>query len=149
MLAIGRHLVEPYCFAYATAAAHYRFTAQSRSTAWIATTKTVGHHLIRGTNFRFVCLIERKFFGYQPTPVFDEEVNMSDPEKTCEERLGLTRMRSLRGPLRATDSCSIARWRNQYWPMTERRTGNNVYGSRYRNRAERKKQPVNSDRLCR
>lgn len=82
MLAIGRHLVEPYYFAYATAAAHYRLTAQARSTAWIATTKTVSNQHIRGTTFRFVCLVERKFFGYQPTQVFDEEVYMSDPGKT-------------------------------------------------------------------
>jgi predicted transcriptional regulator of viral defense system len=82
MLALGRYLVEPYYFAYVTAAAHYRFTPQSRSTVWIATTKTVSNLHLRGTFFRFVRLVARKFFGYRPTQVFEEEVNLSDPEKT-------------------------------------------------------------------
>ena len=82
MLAIGRHLVEPYYFAYATAAAHYRFTSQSRTTVWIATTKQVPDRTIRDTRFRFIDLIKRKFFGYESTAVFNEQVNLSDREKT-------------------------------------------------------------------
>ena len=82
MLAIGRHFVEPYYFAYATAAAHYRFTSQSRTTVWIATSKHVPDRTIRGTRFRFISLVNRKFFGYESTEVFHEKVNLSDPEKT-------------------------------------------------------------------
>ena len=32
--------------------------------------------------FRFITLVERKFFAYESTEVFNENVNMSDPEKT-------------------------------------------------------------------
>ena len=93
MLAIGRHFVAPYYFAYATAAAHYHFTPQSRTTVWIATSKHTPERTIRGTRFRFVSLVKRKFFGYESTEVFNEKVNMSDPEKTvidCVDRLDLS-----------------------------------------------------------
>ena len=82
MLALGRHFVDPYYFAYATAAAHYRFTSQSRTAVWIATTKHIPDRTVRGTQFRFVTLVERKLFGYESTEVFSENVNMSDREKT-------------------------------------------------------------------
>ena len=82
MLAIGRHFVDPYYFAYTTAAAHYRFTSQSRTTVWIATTKHAPDRTIRGTRFRFISMVKRKFFGYESTEVFNEKVNLSDPEKT-------------------------------------------------------------------
>ena len=82
MLALGKHFVEPYYYAYATAAEHYRFTAQSRSVAWIVTTKPVPERTIRNTTFRFVCVVRRKFFGFAPTVVYEEEVQMSDREKT-------------------------------------------------------------------
>ena len=82
MLAVGQHLVEPYYFGYGTAAAHYRFTAQSRSVAWIVTTKQVPERSLRGTTFRFVCVTPRKFFGFEPTSVYEQKVHMSDREKT-------------------------------------------------------------------
>lgn len=82
MLAVGQHLVEPYYYGYATAAAHYRFTAQSRSVAWIVTTKQVPERSIRNTTFRFVCVTPRKFFGFQPTVVYEQKMQMSDREKT-------------------------------------------------------------------
>ena len=82
MLALGRHFVEPYYFAYATAAGHYRFTSQSRTTVWIASRKQVPDRTIRDTCFRFISVVGRKFFGYASTAVFNEKVNMSDPEKT-------------------------------------------------------------------
>jgi len=82
MLAVGQHLVEPYYYGYATAAVHYRFTAQSRSVAWIVTTKQVPERSIRNTTFRFVCVIPRKFFGFEATSVYEQKVQMSDREKT-------------------------------------------------------------------
>jgi len=82
MLAIGRYFVEPYYFAYATAAAHYRFTSQSRTTVWIAATKQIPDRTVRDTCFRFIGLVSRKFFGYAATKVFNEGVDMSDREKT-------------------------------------------------------------------
>lgn len=90
VLIIASLLVDPYYLGYATAAAHYHFTTQSRSTVWVATRRIVADRLIRDTTFRFVTLIERKFFGYTPTKVFEAEVNMSDPEKTvldCVDRV--------------------------------------------------------------
>lgn len=82
MLAVGQYLVEPYYFGYATAAAHYRFTAQSRSVAWIVTIKQVPERTIRNTTFRFVSVVPRKFFGFEPTSFYEQKVQMSDREKT-------------------------------------------------------------------
>ena len=82
MLALGRHFVDPYYFAYATAAGHYRFTSQSRTTVYIASRKQIPDRTIRDTRFRFISLVGRKFFGYESTAVFNEKVNMSDREKT-------------------------------------------------------------------
>jgi len=82
MLAIGQHLAEHYYYGYATAAAHYRFTAQSRSVVWIVTTKQVAERTIRNSTFRFVSVVPRKFFGFEPTSVYEQKVQMSDREKT-------------------------------------------------------------------
>jgi predicted transcriptional regulator of viral defense system len=89
MLAIGRHFAQPYYFAYATAAAHYRFTSQSSTAIWIAATKHLPDRVVRDHRFRFISMVKRKFFGYKSIQVFDEWVNMSDPEKTvidCADR---------------------------------------------------------------
>lgn len=82
MLALGQHFIEPYYYGYATAAAHYRFTAQSRSVVWIVTTNQVPERTVRSTKFRFVCVIARKFFGFESATVYGEAVQMSDHEKT-------------------------------------------------------------------
>ncbi|MEX0641167.1 MAG: type IV toxin-antitoxin system AbiEi family antitoxin [Pirellulales bacterium] len=82
MLAVGQYLAKPYYFGFATAAAHYRFTAQSRSAVWIVTTKQLPERTIRSTTFRFVSVVSRKFFGFESTPVYEQKVQMSDREKT-------------------------------------------------------------------
>jgi predicted transcriptional regulator of viral defense system len=82
MLAVGQYLAKPYYVGFATAAAHYRFTAQSRSVVWIVTTKQVPERTIRNTTFRFVSVVPRKFFGFEPTSVYEQKVQMSDREKT-------------------------------------------------------------------
>jgi predicted transcriptional regulator of viral defense system len=81
-LSIGKHLTDPYYFGYTTAAAFYRFTPQSRNTVWIVSPKCVTDRIIRGTTFQFVAIAGRKFFGYAPTTVYGDQVNLSDPEKT-------------------------------------------------------------------
>jgi predicted transcriptional regulator of viral defense system len=81
-LSLGKHLADPYYFGYTTAAACYRFTPQSRNTVWVVTPNKLPDRTIRGTTFRFVNLVGRKFFGYEPTTVYGEQVNLSDPEKT-------------------------------------------------------------------
>jgi len=82
ILTIGANLVAPYYYAYATAAAHYRFSSQSRSTVWVATKRPHAEVHLREALFRFVALTEHKFFGFRPTDVFAQKVMMSDPEKT-------------------------------------------------------------------
>ncbi len=82
MLAVGRHFVEPYYYGYATAAAHYHFTVQSRAMVWIVATKQTAERTIRNTTFHIVCVALRKFFGFEPTMVYGQKVQMSDQEKT-------------------------------------------------------------------
>jgi predicted transcriptional regulator of viral defense system len=90
-LSLGKHLADPYYFGYTTAAAHYRFTPQSRNTVWIVTPQNVPDRTIRETTYWFANLVGRKFFGYGPEKVFGEEVNLSDREKTildCVDKIG-------------------------------------------------------------
>ena len=91
LLSIAKHLIQPYYIGYATAAAHYRFTTQYRTTLWIVTSQSAADRTIRGVRFRFVGVVARKFFGYAPTKVLGNEVMMSDPEKTvldCVDKVG-------------------------------------------------------------
>jgi len=81
-LGVGKHLADPYYFSYTTAAAFHNFTPQSRGTVWIVTPRKIPERTIRGTTYRFVNLVGRKFFGYGQVTVYDEKVNLADREKT-------------------------------------------------------------------
>ena len=82
LLGLVKHLAESYYVGYATAAAHYRFTTQARSTLWIVTPRHVADRTVRGVLFRFVNVVPRKFFGCASVRVLGREIVMSDREKT-------------------------------------------------------------------
>lgn len=93
LLALASRIVEPYYFAYSTAAAHYGLSTQTRNVMWIATTRA-GYRPRRllGASIRFVHLTPRKFFGYETVRVFGYPVLMSDREKTiidCVDKMNL------------------------------------------------------------
>jgi predicted transcriptional regulator of viral defense system len=78
---VGSSLVSPYYFSYATANAHYGFTAQMPSTYYIATTRKRPYLEWRNMGFRFVTLTSGKFFGFRQEVVLGAKVNMAEPEK--------------------------------------------------------------------
>lgn len=93
ILALASRLVQPYYFAYATAATHHGLTTQTRNKVWIATTvRGIRDRRIHHSDICFVRLSPRRFFGYSEVKVFGYSVQMSDREKTvidCVDRIDL------------------------------------------------------------
>ena len=80
--AVGAALVRPYYFSFYTSNSHYGFTTQMPFTLFIATTKKKPNVEWQSTDFHFVTLPKRKFFGYRNEKVFGVEVCMATPEKS-------------------------------------------------------------------
>jgi len=81
-LLVGSLLIKPYYYSYSTSNAHYGFTAQMRSTLYLATTSIERGFKWRNNRFRFVTLSRHKFYGFQEADILDVKVNMAEPEKT-------------------------------------------------------------------
>jgi len=79
---VGAAFVKPYYFSYYTSNSHYGFTTQMPFTLFIATLKKKPNVAWQSTNFQFVTLSKRKFFGYRIEKVFGVEVCMAEPEKS-------------------------------------------------------------------
>jgi len=79
---VGAAFVKPYYFSYYTSNSHYGFTTQMPFTLFIATPKKKPNVAWQSTNFQFVTLSKRKFFGYRIEKVFGVEVCMAEPEKS-------------------------------------------------------------------
>src|SRR5271157_112585 len=80
--AVGAAFVRPYYFSYYTSNSHYGFTTQMPFTLFIATTKKKPNVEWQSTNFQFVTVSERKFFGYRTENMFGVDVCMAEPEKS-------------------------------------------------------------------
>jgi predicted transcriptional regulator of viral defense system len=84
---IASHLVSPYYIAYWSALNFHGFTEQTPLTVFVATTKRTKNREILDTKYNFVTLDKRKFFGYEPTQIGTNRINISDPEKTLVDAL--------------------------------------------------------------
>jgi predicted transcriptional regulator of viral defense system len=80
--AVGVAFVRPYYFSYYTSNSHYGFTTQMPFTMFIATTKKKPKVAWQSTDFQFVTLSTRKFFGYRTENVLGVDVCMAEPEKS-------------------------------------------------------------------
>jgi len=80
-LLIGTLATSPYYFSYATANVFHNLSSQARREVFIACRRKLRPKLVREFMFRFIYLIEDKFFGYTETAVFGVEVMMAEPEK--------------------------------------------------------------------
>jgi predicted transcriptional regulator of viral defense system len=67
---------------YWSALNHHGLTEQLSRTVYIATTERAQEREIHGVTYRPVSVTEQKFFGYQPTSVGSNQVNISSIEKT-------------------------------------------------------------------
>ena len=79
---IASALVEPMYIGYWSAMDHHGLTEQLPRTVYIVTTARAQEREIHGVTYRPVSVTEQKFYGYQPTAVGSNRVNVSSIEKT-------------------------------------------------------------------
>ena len=84
---IASHLVEPYYIAYWSALNHHGLSEQIPRTTFIATTKPKMPLTILDSDYYFVAIEKRKFFGSQEIEIEDWKVSISTPEKTIADCL--------------------------------------------------------------
>jgi predicted transcriptional regulator of viral defense system len=82
ILALAAAAVEPSYIAWWSAASYHGFTTQKPMTVFVAVQRQVPSRTIEGSDVRFIKIISRKFFGYEPYEVYDRTVLISTPEKT-------------------------------------------------------------------
>ncbi len=81
-LRYGSHLVDPYFFAYGTAAELRGYLAQAGRVYYLATPRRVTFRPRHVAQFRFVRLAPDRFFGGVPWRRRGEVLRVSDPERT-------------------------------------------------------------------
>ena len=82
-LALGSVLVEPYVFAYSTAAYHYGLTTQASTKVYTQTNTGKSHTLTaRGKPYRVTVVPAAIFFGIINVNAYGASVKMTDIEKT-------------------------------------------------------------------
>lgn len=81
---LASSLVSPYAIAYWSALNFYGYTEQIPSTVFVATTKRKKELEIEdlGLRFKFVTVVEKKFFGNKKRWIGDKQVIITDREKT-------------------------------------------------------------------
>jgi predicted transcriptional regulator of viral defense system len=84
---IASRLVEPYYIAYWSALNHHGLSEQIPRTTFIATTKPKMPLTILDSDYYFVAIEKRKFFGSQEIEIEDWKVSISTPEKTIADCL--------------------------------------------------------------
>jgi len=84
---IAAHLVEPYYIGYWSALNHYGFSEQIPRTTFVATTKPKMPLSILNSDYYFVAIGKRKFFGLQEIEIEGWKVSISTPEKTIADCL--------------------------------------------------------------
>lgn len=86
-LVVGSVLAAPYYYSYQTANNYYGFTSQFSPKAYICTVKSRRSFRWRNTSYKFVTLIDEKFFGFTKIEADGCEVNIAEPEKTVLDSL--------------------------------------------------------------
>ena len=79
---IVKTLNEPYYFSYRIASLHHGLTTQMPRTIHIALLRQRPTIELKNIEFHFVKLLRYKFFGWEKVKIFEEEVNMTNLEKT-------------------------------------------------------------------
>lgn len=80
-LVVGSVLTSPYYYGYQTANRYHGFTSQFSPTTYICTTKPKRTFNWRSIKYKFVTLVERKFFGYKKTLSDGCIIFVAEPEK--------------------------------------------------------------------
>jgi len=80
-LVVGSVLVDPYYFGYQTANRFHGFTTRFSPVTYICTTRSRRTHKWRSIRYKFVNLVQKKFFGYEKYLSDGCEVFIACPEK--------------------------------------------------------------------
>lgn len=84
---IASHLAEPYYIGFWSALNHHGFSEQIPRTTFVATTKPKMPLKILDSDYYFIKIDKRKFFGFNEIEIEDWKVNISSPEKTIADCL--------------------------------------------------------------
>ena len=84
---IASHLASPYYIGYWSALNYHGLTDEIPRTVFIATLKPKKPLRILYSEFYFVKLTEKKFFGYEKVEIEGEKINISNKEKTIADCL--------------------------------------------------------------
>jgi predicted transcriptional regulator of viral defense system len=87
---IASRLISPYYIGYWSALNFYNMTEQTPLTVFVATTKRPEgrrSRIILDTNYRFITVNKKKFFGFSPVSIGTDTVNISDREKAIADAL--------------------------------------------------------------
>ena len=86
-LVVGSILAAPYYYGYHTANNYYGFTPQFSPKTYVCTVKPRRSFRWRNTSYKFVTLVDEKFFGFKKVKADWCEINMAEPEKTVLDSL--------------------------------------------------------------
>ena len=79
---VGKHLVKPYFFSYYTALHLHGLAQQYSRQYYLSTTKHIKEVNYHGNLIRPVILKEKRFFGFEKMKYGEEEISVSDLERT-------------------------------------------------------------------
>jgi len=82
LLALASHVLQPYYFGFATAAAHYGLTTQARNVIYVVALEERRERRVHDSRVFTVKQTAKKFFGFSEVDVLGYKVMMSDREKT-------------------------------------------------------------------
>ena len=86
-LAAGTLLVNPYFYSFGTACTHYGLTEQAFAEVYLACQVHRRPEMIRGKRYVFVHVPKKHFFGFEPTVVLGETVQMAKMERALLDAL--------------------------------------------------------------
>lgn len=79
---IASHLADPMYISYWSALNYHGLTEQVPTTVFAATREQVPSREIHGVTYTFITLTDSKFFGFEPTAIDSQTVNVASVEKT-------------------------------------------------------------------
>jgi len=86
-LVVGSVLATPYYYGYQTANNYHGFTSQFSPKIYVCTVKPRRTYRWRGLSYRFVTLIDDKFFGFTEAEADGCEIYVAEPEKAVLDSL--------------------------------------------------------------
>jgi len=86
-LVVGSVLTTPYYYGYQTANNYHGFTSQFSPKTYVCTVKPRRSFMWRNTSYKFVTLVEDKFFGFTKAETDGCKIYVAEPEKAVLDSL--------------------------------------------------------------